>query len=134
MLKKRPKTKNQKLVSNYRLNNQYCEPCAILCGEYPVRMIEIHHLAGGNDRTDELWNLISVCKKHHEMATTHNLKYGSDAHEYNSLYAAIKYLKGEMTVHQMREIRLNPEIVVAFANVIEKSEPYMMGSRLGWFV
>lgn len=134
MLEKRQIIESATAVARYRKLFDYCEACAKLNGDYPVRsQLELHHIFGGSSRTDEVWNFIMLCNLHHQMGTTHNLKYGSEAKEWNRQYLAIKYLKGESDFERLESLGLRAESIDGLAKVIKGSYPYVTGIRLGWF-
>ena len=52
------KINNPELIQEYRKTNFYCEMCAKYEGKYPVSKIELHHIYGNNNKTDELFIFI----------------------------------------------------------------------------
>lgn len=131
MLSKTPITRNLQQQKKYRENNDYCEACAKLHGIYPVRSnLELHHILGGNNRTDQIWNFIILCDKHHRKATYHNFE-GINAKRWNQLFVSIKKLKGEYNDRLL--LIFDEEEISYLCNEISKSDNYLNGLRFGWF-
>ncbi len=128
----RDKVNDSGLIKRYRKDFPHCEACLYLDGSYPVYEIETHHIHGGNDRTDEIWNIINVCHEHHERATTHNLKHGPGSKEWNEKYLAIKTIKKEIVLSKMYEMKVNADAVYDHVDIILRSAAFKMGCRLGW--
>lgn len=124
---------NPSLGISYRKEYDYCEACAKLEGKFPVRSrLELHHIYGGDYRTDEQWNYIVLCHEHHERATTHNLEYGAGSLEWNIKYLGIKYLKLEITDEKLKELKKYEETVKQ-ARIIAETLPYWFGIRCGYY-
>ncbi len=137
MTMKREIISSPKTLRDYRKANDFCEACARLEKSYPVRDgLELHHIMGGTERTDEIWNLIRVCHLHHELATTHNLEYGSSSHSQNSMYFAIKILKGEFDSRRALDLGMSTYeygAIIGCAQVLATKQSYLTGLRLGWY-
>lgn len=132
MLQKNPKIVNPAVREVYKEAFPYCEACAKLDGLYPVtNSLELHHILPGNDRTDEIWNFIHLCNKHHRLSTHHAV--GGENHGiWNSKYWAIKYLKAEITMDQIKQIQ-TIEIILVFIDEIRNSFKYRVGKGFGWY-
>jgi len=77
------KIKNKQLLEIYVVHNNKCEDC----GE--TYNLELHHILGGTYRTDELWNLVRLCKKCHYKAH-------ENTKESRKVWLKYKYQKGEI--------------------------------------
>lgn len=105
MYQKFNKVKNKQLIRKYCMTNSRCEYCE------STYQLELHHICGGIYRTDELWNIIRLCHECHEKATTHNLKYGGDAPDFNMMLIRSKILKCELLESDVDRIRMaRPDI------------------------
>lgn len=134
MLLKKVKVKSKSTVKNYKENYNYCEACCKLDGIYPVNTnLELHHINHSAGRTDEIWNIITLCNKHHRMATWHS-DIGQDSYEWNSIYIAIKYIKKEIN-DNIIEIFFNKykDDIQFYVNQIINSSKYKTGKLLGWY-
>ena len=128
------KKKSQATVSKYRSEFDYCEACAKLEGSYPVRTtLEVHHIIGGIDRTDEVWNIITICREHHIRATYHNLQYGVGAKGWNKRFVALKILKGEMTEDGFNIFGFHIPEIDKLVDEMKDSKFYRYGKQLGWY-
>jgi len=144
MIARRVLIDNEGIAARYKQRFAYCEACAILNATYPVNEnLELHHIFGGADRTDETWNFITLCHEHHARATTHNIRFGSDSWKYNLNYLAIKLVKRELPPHALSamDLRLGKyanaddlwNAIVSRSNAIAQSDGYRRGLVLGWF-
>jgi hypothetical protein len=102
ILPKQPKIKNSQLIQHYRSQHKQCELCA-LDGEYQV-VDDIHHIIPNHGRSDEIWNIIALCRKCHIDCTEHI--NGDRAYRRNVLILSLKYLKGEITQKKLQQLDL----------------------------
>lgn len=117
------KVQDPYLKKTYGKANPYCEAC-LLEGVQNSFQIELHHIIPGHGRTDEIWNIIRICKKHHTQATYHIV--GLEALQANVILLSIKWLKGELPKQKIYELsshfakQLAPHnLITVLAQVVE---------------
>ncbi len=106
-LPKTIKIKSPSLKAKYRKENKHCELC-LLDGLLNAYQLETHHILPGLNRTDELWNIMRLCKKCHFSATEHI--HGATAKRVNYKCFAIKYLKDEITNEKLERLGVDSEV------------------------
>lgn len=99
---KEVKIHDEFLKKSYKKDNPYCEVCW-LGGLIRDSGIETHHIIPGHGRTDELWNIIRICREHHMECTYHVAGYDK-AYQGNLVCLAIKWLKNEITRQKIIEL------------------------------
>lgn len=109
---KQIKVKNTKLIGLYKYQFPYCEACFILGKVQNTQFgMELHHIHGGNERSDETRNIIHLCHEHHLYGTTHDLMHGSMASTWNNKYIAIKCQKGDVCYNDLVEWNCLEEVM-----------------------
>ncbi len=106
-LAKTIKIKSSTLISKYRKDNKHCELC-LLDGLLDAYHLETHHILPGINRTDEIWNIMRLCRKCHDSATIHI--HGETAKRVNHKCFAIKYLKNEITSEKLESLGVDIEV------------------------
>jgi len=108
---KNPKVRNSQALKSYRQEHPYCELCRIE-GEYVTTGIELHHIFPGPSRTDQRWNIICLCQRHHQECTEHI--HGEEAQKRNCVCLAVKWLKGEISEKKLTQFeKLEPVLKIA---------------------
>jgi hypothetical protein len=123
IIPKQPKIKNSQLVKHYRSQHKQCEVC-VLDGEY-TPADDLHHIIPGHGRTDQIWNIIMLCRKHHILCTEHI--QGERGKRMNIMMLAIKYLKAEIGDTRLRQIGLYDETMVAVPLLEKQFNLYKRG-------
>lgn len=120
------------LQTKYRKEYDYCEVCAKFHVVYPVRDgLELHHLLGGDDRTDEWWNFVRLCQAHHRRVTPHHSE-GKNHRELTINLFALKFLKGEYDKKVLLSLGIWDKIAHE-VSVLRESEGYKLGLKFGWY-
>jgi len=120
MIEKHSKVRNLDVISSYIQVFNYCEACLWLKGKYNPCRLSVHHVLWSSERTDEWWNLLTVCHECHEKATHHHLVHGSHAREVQVLFLAIKWIKKEISEEILVQKNKHEEAIEQ-AKVIENS-------------
>jgi 5-methylcytosine-specific restriction endonuclease McrA len=102
MLAKFKKIKDKQLLSDYAEANTFCEHCKHYNNRLNAYYLELHHILSGTYRTDELWNIIILCRKCHVLSTEHIA--GIDAYERNYENLMVKLAKGEIDEQKLNYI------------------------------
>jgi hypothetical protein len=123
---KTPKVKNSLLIQLYKRQNPHCEVC-ILDGDLHDAT-DLHHIIPGTGRTDEPFNIIHLCQRHHTEATEHI--NGRAAQLFNIMLLAIKLLKYEVDEKKLMELRLLHQVKIARDQLKPKWKAYVRGELL----
>ncbi len=126
---KSQKIRNTQHRSFYRSQHPFCEICILETGYYNTTGTELHHIIPGDGRTDELWNMISVSRKHHNDCTTHI--QGSKADLPNIICFAVKLLKGEISTDRLEKLGKLKEVWQAAGQLQGAFDKYVKRGNLG---
>lgn len=125
IMPKVPKIRNAPMVDKYRSDHPHCETCQLNGDIRPAD--DVHHLCPGTGRTDEIWNIIRLCRGCHILVTEHI--GGEEARRLNLICVAIKLVRKEMKEATARLHWDWAEVVLALAVVKAKYDQLKKGVK-----
>jgi hypothetical protein len=120
------KIKNTSFIQLYKRQNPHCEVCILDGVLNPAT--DLHHLVPGIGRTDEIWNVIHLCQKHHTDATIH-IK-GNSGILFNYTLFTLKLLKLEITEEKLINLGIFDQVKIIKPGLEEKWKAYVKGELL----